>query len=393
MPFTIKAVQSLSAVSPEDWDRCAHPEAMPGGEDPSNPFVTHAFLSALEDSGCVESKAGWLPLHILVEDEAGRLAAAAPAYLKSHSQGEYVFDHAWADAYERAGGSYYPKLQVSVPFTPATGPRLLVADGPQADAARAHLIAGLRALRHQTKASSVHATFLPERDAEALAAEGVLLRHDQQFHWFNEGYASFEDFLGALASRKRKAIRRERRDALQTGITVEWVTGSDITEAHWDAFFAFYMDTGSRKWGRPYLTRRFFSLVGERMADRILLVMARREGRHIAGAINFIGGTRLYGRNWGCVEDHPFLHFEVCYYQAIDFAISRGLSRVEAGAQGEHKLARGYRPVITTSAHDIPDAGFRRAVAAYLEQERDAVREAADELASATPFRHVEEQE
>lgn len=393
VPFTIKAVQSLAAVPAEDWDRCANPGPAPGDEDPFNPFATHAFLSALEDSGCVGSKAGWLPLHVLVEDGAGRLAAAAPAYLKSHSQGEYVFDHAWADAYQRAGGRYYPKLQVSVPFTPATGPRLLVADGPGSAEARAHLIAGLRALRHQAGASSIHATFLQERDAQALSAEGFLLRHDQQFHWFNEGYATFEDFLGALASRKRKAIRRERRDALANGIAVEWVTGRDITEAHWDAFFAFYMDTGSRKWGRPYLNRRFFSLVGERMAERILLVMARRDGRPIAGAINFVGATRLYGRNWGCVEDHPFLHFEVCYHQAIEFAIARGLDRVEAGAQGEHKVARGYRPVITTSAHDLPDPAFRRAVAAYLEQERDAVREAAEELAAATPFRRLEEPE
>ncbi len=391
MPLQIKAAQSLSAVPAAAWDACANPQrAAQGDEDPFNPFVSHAFLSALEDSGCVGSKAGWLPLYTLVEDEAGHLLAAAPSYMKSHSQGEYVFDHSWADAYTRAGGRYYPKLQVAVPFTPATGPRLLVAEGARAGDAREHLIAGLRALRDQTKASSVHATFLPDRDAGAFSDAGFLLRHDQQFHWFNEGYGSFEDFLGALASRKRKAIRRERRDALSNGITVEWLTGGDITEAHWDAFFAFYMDTGSRKWGRPYLNRRFFSLVGERMGDRILLVMAKRGGRYIAGAINFIGGTRLYGRNWGCIEDHPFLHFEVCYYQAIDFAIARGLGRVEAGAQGEHKLARGYRPVITTSAHDFADPSFRRAVADYLEQERAYVREAAEELEGAMPFRHAE---
>ncbi len=390
MPLTIKAAQSLSAVSAEGWDRCAHPaQGAPGDEDPCNPFVSHAFLSALEESGCVGGKTGWLPLHTLVEDEAGRLVAAAPAYLKSHSMGEYVFDHAWADAYARAGGRYYPKLQVSVPFTPATGPRLLVADTPRAGEARAHLVAGLRALRHQARASSIHATFLQDRDAEALAQEGFLLRYDQQFHWFNEAYGTFEDFLAALASRKRKAIRRERRDALAAGITVERLTGREITEAHWDAFFAFYMDTGSRKWGRPYLNRRFFSLVGERMAERILLVVAKRAGRPIAGAINFVGATRLYGRNWGCIEHHPFLHFEVCYYQAIDFAIARGLARVEAGAQGEHKLARGYRPVITTSAHDLPDPSFRRAVADYLERERTSVREAADELSAAAPFRQV----
>jgi predicted N-acyltransferase len=305
--------------------------------------------------------------------------------------GEYVFDHSWADAYSRAGGRYYPKLQVSVPFTPATGPRLLVPNGPGADTVRAAAIAGLRALREQTGASSIHATFLQEPDLEALTSEGFLRRDDQQFHWFNEGYGGFEDFLAALASRKRKAIRRERRDALANGISIEWITGSGITEAHWDAFFAFYMDTGSRKWGRPYLNRRFFSLIGERMADRLLLVMARRSGRYIAGAINFVGDRRLYGRNWGCIEDHPFLHFEVCYYQAIAFAIARGLDRVEAGAQGEHKLARGYRPVITSSAHDIADPSLLRAVRSYLEQERLYVSQAVDELSSATPFRHRDE--
>ncbi len=330
-------------------------------------------------------------MHVLVEDEAGTLLGAAPCYLKSHSMGEYVFDHSWADAYTRAGGRYYPKLQVAVPFTPATGPRLLVPNGSQADGVRSYLIAGLRALRDQTGASSIHATFLQDADLEALTSEEFLRRDDQQFHWFNEGYKDFDGFLEALASRKRKAIRRERRDALANGISVEWLTGTDITEAHWDAFFAFYMVTGSRKWGRPYLYRRFFSLIGERMADLVLLVMAKRNGRYIAGAINFIGAKRLYGRNWGCIEDHPFLHFEVCYYQAIDFAIARGLDRVEAGAQGEHKLARGYKPVITSSAHDIADPSLRRAIRAYLDQERLYVSEAADELSGATPFKHRED--
>jgi uncharacterized protein len=302
-----------------------------------------------------------------------------------------VFDHAWADAYSRAGGRYYPKLQVSVPFTPVTGPRLLVKSGQNAEDIRTHLIAGLRALRDQTGASSIHATFLQDSDTDTLTSQGFLRRDDQQFHWFNEGYGTFENFLAALASRKRKAIRRERRDALQNGISVEWITGSDITEAHWDAFFAFYMDTGSRKWGRPYLNRAFFSMLGERMADRVLLVMAKRGGRYIAGAINLIGDKRLYGRNWGCIEDHPFLHFEICYYQAIEFAIAKGLDRVEAGAQGEHKLARGYRPVITSSAHDIADPSLRRAVKSYLEQERLYVAEAAEELCSATPFRHSDD--
>jgi predicted N-acyltransferase len=388
VPFQVKVSRSIVHIPASQWDACAFSGAE-GDDDPHNPFVSHAFLSALEESGCVGTEAGWLPFHVLVEDASGELAAAAPCYLKTHSMGEYVFDHAWAEAYRRAGGRYYPKLQVSVPFTPVTGPRLLVADKAGCKDARARLIAGLRALRSEAKASSIHATFLQDRDADALEKEGFLLRTDQQFHWFNEGYGSFDDFLGALSSRKRKTIRRERRDAVDPGITIERLTGTDITEAHWDAFFAFYMDTGSRKWGRPYLNRRFFSLLGQRLAKRILLVMARRSGRYIAGAINIIGDTRLYGRNWGCVEDHPFLHFEVCYYQAIDFAIERRLARVEAGAQGEHKLARGYRPVITSSAHDIADPALRRAIADYLDQERAYVFEAAEELRDATPFRHV----
>lgn len=391
MTFSVKIAQGLKAVSPAAWDACAL-GAGTGEDDPFNPFVTHAFLSSLEDSGCVGGRTGWMPVHVLVEDEDGALLGAAPCYLKSHSMGEYVFDHSWADAYTRAGGRYYPKLQVAVPFTPVTGPRLLVPPGEEAPKVRSHLIAGLRALREQTSASSIHATFLQDDDRAAFADHDFLQRTDQQFHWFNESYGSFEDFLSALSSRKRKTIRRERRDALANDISIEWVTGADITEAHWDAFFAFYMDTGSRKWGRPYLNRQFFSLIGERMAERVLLVMAKRNGRHIAGAINFIGDGRLYGRNWGCIEDHPFLHFEVCYYQAIDFAIARGLERVEAGAQGEHKLARGYTPVITSSAHDIADPSLRRAVAAYLDQERLYVAQAAEELAEATPFRRGEEE-
>jgi predicted N-acyltransferase len=335
----------------------------------------------------VSGRTGWAPVHLLVEDGDERLVAAAPCYLKSHSLGEYVFDHAWADAYARAGGHYYPKLQVSVPFTPVTGPRLLVAPGAAAATARAALVTGLRALRADTKASSIHLPFLPQDDGERLSRDGFLLRTGQQFHWFNEGFGSFDEFLAALASRKRKTIKRERRDALAGGITVEWLTGHAITEAHWDAFFAFYMDTGSRKWGRPYLNRAFFSLVGERLAERILLVMAKRAGRYIAGAINFIGDTALYGRNWGCIEDHPFLHFELCYYQAIDFAIERGLRRVEAGAQGEHKLARGYRPVTIYSAHELADPALRRAVAAYLEHERLYTAAEIEELTNVTPFR------
>jgi predicted N-acyltransferase len=314
------------------------------------------------------------------------MVAAAPCYLKSHSQGEYVFDHAWADAYERAGGDYYPKLQVAVPFTPVTGRRLLIAaDAPEG--ARDALIGALRELRKQTKASSIHATFPTVEDAERLSKAGFLIRTGEQFHFFCEGYANFDDFLGALASRKRKVIKRERRDALDSGIAIEALTGSSIRSEHWDAFFKFYMETGSRKWGRPYLTRDFFDWIGKTLADRVLLVMAHRGGRYIAGAINFIGDDALYGRNWGAIEDHPFLHFEVCYYQAIDFALSRGLRRIEAGAQGEHKLARGYRPTLTYSAHEFADARLSRAIADYLGHEREAVERTIAHYEEYAPFR------
>ncbi len=386
-PVEVRLAQSLKAVAADEWDRCANPGTPhPGLDETYNPFVSHAFLSALEESGCVGGRSGWKPAHLLVPGADGILAAAAPCYLKSHSMGEYVFDSGWADAYEQAGGRYYPKLQVSVPFTPVTGPRLMLRPGAP-DEARLALIGGLKALQRQVGASSTHVTFLGEPDCAALSAQGYLVRTDKQFHWLDDGFGDFEGFLGALASRKRKAIRRERREALAHGITIEHVTGRDLTEAHWDAFFAFYMDTGSRKWGRPYLNRRFFSLMGERMAERILLVIAKRAGRPIAGAINFIGDRALYGRNWGCIEDHPFLHFEVCYYQAIEFALAHGLARVEAGSQGEHKLARGYRPVTTYSAHDIADPGFRRAVADYLKRERSYVAAAQAEYEEAAPYR------
>jgi uncharacterized protein len=310
-----------------------------------------------------------------------------PAYLKSHSQGEYVFDAGWAEAYERAGGDYYPKVQVAVPFTPATGRRLLVAPGASAQDVREGLGSGLIELARLREASSVHVTFAPEDEWKLLCQRGYLPRTDQQFHWDNGGYATFDDFLGALAARKRKAIRRERQGALEPGIEVQWLTGSDLTESVWDTFFAFYMDTGSRKWGRPYLTRQFFSLIGETMRERILLVMARRAGHYIAGAINFIGSDTLYGRHWGAVEHHPFLHFELCYYQAIEYAIQNRLRRVEAGAQGEHKLARGYMPVTTHSAHYIADPALRRAIADYLKRERAYVEAAGSELAAMGPFR------
>ena len=383
----VRALRGLKEIGAGVWDACAtSPETLGSGDETHNPFVSHAFLSALEDSGCVSRATGWLPLHVALE-QGGEILGVAPCYLKGHSQGEYVFDHGWADAYARAGGSYYPKLQVSVPFTPVTGPRFLIAPGADPDTASAGLIAGLRALRAQTEASSIHVTFMREAEWARAGAAGFLRRTDQQFHWLNRGYPSFDAFLEALASRKRKAIRRERREALRDGITVEALTGAAITEAHWDAFFAFYMDTGARKWGQPYLNRRFFSLLSERMADRVLLILAKRAGRYVAGAINFIGDAALYGRNWGCIEDHPFLHFELCYYQAIDFAIRRGLKRVEAGAQGEHKLARGYEPVLMHSAHDIADPALRKAVADYLRRERAHVDALVGEYETLTPFK------
>jgi predicted N-acyltransferase len=391
--------RSIADITASAWDFCANPPGLqPAAAGPEglyqgeryNPFLTHAFLHALEASACVGARAGWAPFHLAIEDERERIAAVAPCYLKSHSQGEYVFDHAWADAYENAGGDYYPKLQVSVPFTPVNGRRLLVADEKDA-VSRQALIAGLRALRQQTNASSIHITFPTPEEWEALGEAGFLQRTGQQFHFFNAGYASFDEFLSNLASRKRKAIRKERAAALADGIEIEWITGRDISEAHWDAFFAFYMDTGSRKWGRPYLNRKFFSLAGEAMANRILLVMAKHAGRYIAGALNFIGDDALYGRNWGAIEEHPFLHFEVCYYQAIEFGIARGLKRVEAGAQGEHKLARGYRPVTTYSAHDFADPRMTRAIGDYLENERRHIEAAIDIYGEHVPFRKVPE--
>ena len=318
-----------------------------------------------------------------------------PTYVKSHSQGEYVFDHAWAEAYNHAGGHYYPKLQCAVPFTPVPGPRLLVRPGENADAHTDMLIAAAKGAAQQLAVSSLHVTFLDEAAWQRLGDDGFLKRTDQQFHWLNRGYATFEEFLGDLASRKRKTIRKEREQALSAGISIELMRGAVITEAHWDAFFAFYMDTGSRKWGRPYLNRRFFSLLGQRMADHCLLIMAKRHGRYVAGALNLIGGDALYGRYWGAIEHHPCLHFEVCYYQAIDYAISHRLARVEAGAQGEHKLARGYLPSTTYSAHYIRDPGLRRAIDRYLDEERRHVARVGEVLTEAGPFRKgpVEEQD
>jgi predicted N-acyltransferase len=398
----LRVIPAIAEIDAAAWDACANPSAAatlkPESEDQNrsecdslkfayNPFISYDFLHALESSGSATARTGWQPQHLLAETPDGAILGVVPCYLKSHSQGEYVFDRGWAEAYERAGGGYYPKLQVSVPFTPATGRRLLVPPSPAADRVRTALTAGLLELCRKREASSVHFTFLPERDCQALVGHGFLHRTDQQFHWENNGYATFDAFLEALSARKRKTIRRERRDALAPGITVHWLTGKDITEEAWDAFFEFYMETGSRKWGRPYLTRKFYSLIGQSMADQIVLVMAKRAGRYIAGAINFIGGDALFGRHWGAVEHHPFLHFEICYYQAIAFAIDRKLKRVEAGAQGEHKLARGYLPVTTHSAHYIADPGLRRAIADYLVRERAYVESAGAELAALAPFR------
>lgn len=375
-PVTARIADSVSAIPASRWDTCA---------GNANPFVGHAFLSILEESGSVGPGTGWQPLPVIVDGADGTPAAIAPAYAKSHSQGEYVFDHGWADAWERAGGHYYPKLQIAAPFTPAPGPRLLLRD---ADAAPA-LIAALEAVTDQNGLSSAHATFVSPEQLPLFEAAGWLVRAGTQFHWHNDGYACFDDFLAALASRKRKAIRHERARAVE-GLTIRHVTGAELTEAHWDAFWTFYQDTGSRKWGHPYLTRPFFSLLGERMGDRVLLILAERDGQPIAGALNLIGADTLYGRYWGCTEEVPFLHFELCYYQAIDAAIARGLATVEAGAQGEHKLARGYSPVPTWSAHYIPDRNFRRAVADFLERERIGVEHDQDYLETLTPFRKAE---
>lgn len=378
----LKAIPSALSIAREDWDRLANPS---GGE--FNPLVSHDFFRCLEEAGCAVAKTGWTPRHLVMEDDAGKVSGIVPCYLKHHSYGEYVFDHGWADAYERAGGRYYPKLQSAVPFTPVTGPRLLAAT----EAGRRDLASGLIALCTEEKASSVHITFLPEQDWQALGGRLWLQRTDIQFHWMNAGYATFDDFLASLSSQKRKNIRKERASLAKAGIRMLALTGKEITEAHWDAFYDFYIDTGSRKWGTPYLNRSFFSLIGEAMSEHILLVVAERAGRFIAGALNFIGSHALYGRNWGAIEYHDNLHFETCYYQAIDFAIDRKLPRVEAGAQGGHKLARGYLPQKTYSLHYLAHPGLQRAVANYLESERLGVEEQQQALAARSPFRQEQD--
>ena len=363
----------VSSFDPADWDACA---------GTGNPFLSHAFLSALEDSGSATHRTGWQPVPIAIDGPDGRPAAVLPAYAKSHSQGEYVFDHSWAAAYERAGGRYYPKLQIAVPFTPVPGRRLLARDPTLAPA----LIAAAENLVRSNGLSSAHATFIAPEEAPLFESAGWLIRIDSQFHWHNDGYGCFDDFLASLSSRKRKAIRKERAAAVE-GLRVEQLTGSSIEERHWDAFWHFYQDTGARKWGRPYLTRRFFSLLGARMAERLLLVFAMDGDTPVAGALNLIGADALYGRYWGTTADVPHLHFEICYYQAIEFAIANGLARVEAGAQGEHKLSRGYRPVPTVSAHYLADPQLRDAVADFLEAERRAVAQEIAVLDEMTPFR------
>ncbi len=380
--LTARLAGPASSIGAEAWNACANPEA---SDDP-HPFTRFEFFAAVEQSGSAAPHAGWQACHLVVE-RGDRVEGILPLYLKDHSQGEYVFDHGWADAFERAGGSYYPKLQASVPFTPVAGRRFLIAAGADEDEARGTLMAAGASAVKELKASSLHITFMTEDEWNAAGAAGYLQRTDQQFHWENRGYASFDEFLGELSSSKRKNLRKERQSVRDAGVEFDWLTGSDITEAHWDQFFEFYMDTGGRKWGHPYLTRDFFSRVGASMPGQILLIVAKLNGRAIAGALNFSGGGVLYGRNWGCTEFVPFLHFETCYYQAIEFAIAKKFRKVEAGAQGEHKLLRGYMPTPTYSAHYIAHTGLRRAVADYLAREREAVAEHIEALAEHGPFK------
>ncbi len=373
MPMYVKTHSSLTELSADNWSSLAG----------DNPFLSWEFMLALEQSGCVSAETGWLPHHLSLHDDSDQLLGIMPLYLKSHSQGEYVFDHNWAEAFQRAGGQYYPKLQSSVPFTPVTGPRLLAKTKEH----KTLLAMGAAELCQKQNLSSLHITFLGDDDLAVLENTPYLIRSDQQFHWNNDNYASFDDFLASLSSRKRKNIRKERKTATQNNISIRHLTGDDIKEHHWDDYFEFYINTSMRKWGRPYLNREFFSTIGETMADKIVLMLAEREGRYIAGALNFLGPDTLYGRYWGAIEHHPCLHFELCYYQAIDYAISHKLDRVEAGAQGEHKLARGYVPTKTQSAHFISDPNFRSAVADYLDHETNMVDQHIKALNNFTPFK------
>jgi uncharacterized protein len=378
--ITIRTLGKVADLTADAWDRCA-------GAD--NPFVAHAFLDALEQSGCVSPRTGWQPIHLVAEDAAGKILGILPLYIKGHSQGEYIFDHAWADAYARNGLTYYPKLLSAVPFTPVTGPRFLLPPEADPNTIVPALLEGGRELARRYDLSSLHVNFLPEQQSEIAVEDGMLLRLGEQFHWMNDDYADFDGFLAQLASRKRKAIRKERREAVESGLEIVALSGAELTDEHWDAFFTFYMDTGSRKWGRPYLNRDFFRRLHRTMADRVVLVMARRAGRWVAGAWNMRGKDALYGRNWGCIEYHPFLHFECCYYQAIEYAIRYGLKRVEAGAQGEHKLARGYLPVPIHSVHWMADRRFHEAIDRYLQQERAHMAGLIEALDQHSPFRQT----
>ena len=378
--ISVKVLTKISDIPAEDWDACA---------GTGNPFVRHAFLNALEESGSVTDKTGWLPQHLMVRDEEGQAAACMPIYLKNHSYGEYIFDWGWADAYERAGGKYYPKLQAAVPFTPATGPRMLVREGA-ADRYYDVLTAGMIQLARQHDVSSLHITFPPKDQWDRLGAAGFLKRTSKQFHWENKGYESFDDFLSELTSRKRKAIKKERRQVQEQGIELQRLTGADLTEDHWDSFYHYYLDTIDRKWARSYLTREFFSILGETMSDLAMLVIAEKDGQRVAGALNLIGSDTIFGRNWGCTEDFKFLHFEACYYQAIDFAIEHKLKWVEAGAQGPHKIQRGYLPREVYSAHWIEDQNFRTAVERFVEQERSEVNYEISGLMEYSPYRNTD---
>ena len=379
--ISLRVVESIGAIDAARWDACA---------GAANPFVSHAFLLALEESGCIGGRTGWHARHVVAEDARGDTLACAPLYLKGHSQGEYVFDHGWAEAWQRAGGRYYPKLLCAVPFSPVPGTRLLLRD-PADDALRAAFARGLVALADEAGVSSLHANFCTPEDAEAFRAAGMLLRTGFQFHWQNRGYGSFEDFLGALSHSKRKAIRKERREVAAAGIELVTLTGDALEPSHWDAFFEFYLSTSDRKWGHPYLNRAFFDRLHETLRERVVLVLARHEGEWVAGALNMLGEDALYGRNWGAREAFKHLHFEACYYRALDFAIGRGLSRVEAGAQGEHKLQRGYLPVATRSAHWLRDRGFRAAVDDFLRRETPAIEGAMAELGAHSPFKAAAE--
>ncbi|PPR62818.1 MAG: hypothetical protein CFH10_00709 [Alphaproteobacteria bacterium MarineAlpha4_Bin2] len=381
-PITVKIISRIGEIDANDWNACSEQSS-----SNANPSVSYAFLNALEESRSVRHESGWQPQHLVVEDADGGVTGAVPMYLKNHSMGEYVFDYGWANAYERAGGDYYPKLQVSIPFTPVTGPRLLVSPGPGADATRSALVAGMIEWTNRNKLSSLHVTFPTKEEEDYFAKSGFLIRHSHQYHWYNRGYGTFDDFLSSLNSRKRKMIRRERRKVAEAGIEMQCYSGESLKPEHWDAFYRFYTDTYDRKWGYPYLTREFFEIISESMSDKVVLAMATIEGIPIAGALNLKGGDTLFGRNWGCVDDYKFLHFETCYYSAIEYAIDHGMARVEAGTQGPHKLQRGYEPVQTRSAHWIPDPAFREAVGRFLDEERREEAKEISYLEDETPFR------